>query len=116
MDINLTNLNTKLSYSDRIRNSIKNIVFSTKQDILYNDPLFGANLYKYIGKPLDTFTVEYIKKDIKNAIYIYENRVESVNVSVVSNEEYGSIIITIQYVESRTKEEQQLVLNYNLGV
>lgn len=116
MDIDVTDLNNSqnLTRIDNIRTSVKNIIYHNKQSVAFDDPDYGAGLRNFIGKALDIYTITLMKRTIENNIKIYETRVKDVRVKVKTNEDYGSIIIEVYFVDKTTEETNTLVLNYKV--
>jgi phage baseplate assembly protein W len=67
---------------DVILNSWNNILLTPLGSYLY-DPDYGSNIYKMIFEPVDSGTVEAIKREVETRILNYDARGEILNIHVV---------------------------------
>lgn len=86
----------KLEDDDAVKNSIKNIVLTNKNEKRFNNE-FGGNVRSYLFEEIDFIVSEVIKQDITDLIYRYESRVENVIITNLSDISADTLSFTIQY-------------------
>ncbi len=81
-----------------IINSWNNILLTPRGTYLH-DPEFGSDLYKYVFEPIDSATVDGIKREVVNRIAIYDDRaaIEDVEVTISTDGKRISIKIYVNY-------------------
>lgn len=82
------------------RNAVKNNLmnfFSTDQGERVFNPFFGSGLRKLLFENIDTLTIDFIGKIIKDEINQYFPFVGIQKIDVVPNEDTNTIVITVKY-------------------
>jgi phage baseplate assembly protein W len=77
-----------------IRQSILNILRTNHGEKPFN-PLFGANLQKYLFENINQVTAEAIIISIEESILNFEPRVEILNINIASDPDYNKIKIEL---------------------
>lgn len=79
-----------------IRNNLMNFFSTDKGERVFN-PFFGSGLKKLVFENIDTATVDFIRKFIKDEINQYFPFVGISKIDVVPNEDTNTITITVKY-------------------
>lgn len=79
-----------------INNSIRNIIL-TRRGSVPGKPRFGSDLYTLLFSQLDTLTESVAKSMILSCLTEFENRINIINISLKSVEEYNKLVVTINY-------------------
>jgi len=78
------------------------IILTTPKGSDPHRPLFGSNIWQFIDKPLTAITKGRLKKEIVDAISLWEPRVEVEEINL--KKEYTNIKITFKYRIKDTEE------------
>src|SRR5574341_1459521 len=99
---------------DSIRESIR-IILSTAKGERVMRPDFGCDINELVFAPIKTSTATLIDFHIREALLIWEPRIEllSVNVSPAENEK-GKLIINIEYMIKASNTKSNLVYPFYL--
>jgi uncharacterized protein len=92
-----------------IRRSLE-ILLSTSPGERFLQPKYGCNLEALLFEPLTTTMKTYIRGMIRQALLIYEPRIELHNVSLIGEEEMaGRVDIIVEYTVRTTNSRYNLV-------
>lgn len=101
-----------LSNEQAVLESVKNII-STEPGERLMYPDFGCALSEYLFEPVDNVTAVLIRKEIENSINKYENRIENLDIDIITNPDTNSIIINIRFNMKTSTRTQTLTLDLN---
>lgn len=96
---------------ESISNAIKNIVFINKNEVVFNSR-FGAAIESELFEPLTIISARSIQDKIKNALSIFEDRIERLDVRVNTLPTEDGYDVTIKYLPRKNIEE--VVINFFL--
>lgn len=86
----------KLEDDDAVKASIKNIVLINKKEKRF-DSFLGGNIRNYIFENMDSLYIETIKEDIISLIYKYDQRINDIVITNLSNLDNDDIFLSIVY-------------------
>lgn len=95
---------------DDIRQCIK-IICHTPRGTDPLRPFFACDVYKYLDKPIN-YVIGNIFKEIKEALEMWEPRIENIKLSHVLED--TSLIVRIQFSIKNTVQTDQLDITYNI--
>lgn len=96
-------------YEEDISEAIR-IILSTAKGERVMRPGFGCGIHKYVFGLTDVTSLRLLESDVKDAIILWEPRVDDVEVSVdFDQEKSGKLLINIQYVVRTTNNLFNLV-------
>lgn len=75
-------------------------------------PEFGCNLMPMVYENMDNSLYSALKDDIKNAITLYESRIEVANIRLDEEMREGVIYIEVEYIVRITNSRQNLVFPF----
>jgi len=100
------------SYEEDIREAITIILMTNKGERIMR-PEFGCNINKYLFAVMDYTNIQLMKKDIKDALIMWEPRIQNIEVSINKNlAENGKFMIEISYKVRLTNSTYNLVFPY----
>lgn len=107
---NVTTGRTQLNKMHQsIQQSLRLIITTTKGELL-GDPNFGSNLSKFIYETNYDVQWALIEDDLKEAISIYETRIEIEDI-IFSNPNVNTLSITIIYKLLQLEEEGDITFS-----
>ena len=92
-----------------IENAIENILLISKGEVP-GRPEFGSNIRNYLHEIIDELTLSAIESEVINSIEKWEDRVEILKVSAVSE---GNILVLDIYYRIKSTNE---VNNFTIGI
>ncbi|WP_286725392.1 GPW/gp25 family protein [Pelotomaculum sp. PtaB.Bin117] len=96
-------------YEEDISEAIR-IILSTAKGERVMRPGFGCDIHKYIFGLTDVTSLRLLESDVKDAIMLWEPRVDDVEVNAdFDRENPGKLLINIQYVVRTTNNLFNLV-------
>ncbi len=99
---------------DSIRESIR-IILSTAKGERVMRPDFGCGINELVFAPIKTSTATLIDFHIREALLIWEPRIEVLKVTVTSDEnEKNTLIINIEYMVKASNTKSNLVYPFYL--
>lgn len=101
----LTRVQTAVTSSAAINNSIRNILLTRKGSVP-GRPKFGSDLYKLLFNNIDETTKILAKNLITEALLDFEDRITIDNIEITAVEEYNRIICQIFY---RYRDEYAII-------
>jgi len=97
-----------------IQEAIK-IILSTSKGERVMRPDFGCGIYDFFFAPINTATLGMIEASVREALTLWEPRIELVNVSVSADKaQEGKLLISIDYRVRTTNNEFNLVYPFYL--
>ena len=99
-------------YEEDIKEAIW-IILSTSKGERVMRPDFGCGIYDFVFAPINTATIGMIEASVREALTLWEPRIELENVSV-ENVEEGKLLISIDYRVRSTNNEFNLVYPFYL--
>lgn len=75
-------------------------------------PEFGCNLMQMVYENMDNSLYSALKDDIKNAITLYESRIDVANIRLDEEMKEGVIYIEVEYIIRVTNSRQNLVFPF----
>ncbi len=98
-----------------IQNSL-NILLSTTKGERVMEPDYGCNLFEMIFEPVTTTFKAYITEMVKNAILLYEARIDVVSITLDdSRQTEGVILLIIDYTIRTTNSRYNYVFPYYIN-
>jgi hypothetical protein len=91
-----TNDLARVTNEQAIINSVLKIIKTNNYEVPYN-PYFGANLYRFLFEPFTPGTEIEIQNEIRNALTLYEPRVEVLDITVNGDQDHNSISISLTF-------------------
>jgi phage baseplate assembly protein W len=92
------------------------IILMTKKGERVMLPQFGCSIHEYMFSSPDYTTIGIIEKEIKEALELWEPRIEEVEVRVTTNKANPEqLLIYIDYVVSATSSQNSLVYPLKLN-
>jgi phage baseplate assembly protein W len=99
-------------YEEDIKEAIWIILSTSKGErVMRHD--FGCGIYDFVFAPINTATIGMIEASVREALTLWEPRIELENVSV-DNVEEGKLLISIDYRVRSTNNEFNLVYPFYL--
>jgi phage baseplate assembly protein W len=103
------------SYEEDIQEAIRIIVGTSKGERIMR-PDFGCGIFDYVFAPLDTSTIGLIESSVREALVMWEPRIELENVNVSHDiTEAEKLLITIDYRVRTTNNRFNLVYPFYLS-
>jgi phage baseplate assembly protein W len=102
------------SYESSIQQSIKIIILTQRGERLGN-PNFGTDLGRFMFEPIDRFLISDVEKELRRSISKYEKRIKELDVLVEEGQEFGSLIVTIAYINKEQEKEEWMSMDINLS-
>ena len=91
------------------------IILSTSKGERVMRPDFGCGIYEFVFATINTATLGLIEASVREALTLWEPRIELVNVNVsVGKAEEGKLLISIDYRVRSTNNEFNLVFPFYL--
>jgi hypothetical protein len=100
-----------LSDEDDIRSSLE-ILLSTSTGERIMQPKYGCDLKRFLFEPLNTSMKTLIKDLVKKSILYFEPRVKLEDISLVTDDNNGVLVITVEYTIISTNTRNNLVFPY----
>ncbi|MFT4156081.1 GPW/gp25 family protein [Parafilimonas sp.] len=104
-----------LDGEDDIQSSLK-ILLSTHLGERVMQPEYGCNTDAMVFEPITTGFQTYMQSQIKNAILLYEPRIDLQTVDLLTqNASSGLILISVEYVVRATNSRSNLVYPFYIN-
>lgn len=103
---------TMSAHEEDIKEAIR-IILSTSKGERVMRPDFGCGIYDFVFAPINTATIGMIEASVREALTLWEPRIELEKVSV-ENVEEGKLLISIDYRVRSTNNEFNLVYPFYL--
>jgi phage baseplate assembly protein W len=100
-----------LSDEGDIRSSLE-ILLSTSTGERIMQPKYGCDLKRFLFEPLNTSMKTLIKDLVKKSILYFEPRVKLEDISLVTDDNNGVLVITVEYTIISTNTRNNLVFPY----
>ena len=101
-------------YEEDIKEAIWIILATSKGERVMR-PDFGSGIYEYVFAPINTATTSLVENSVRDALTIYEPRIELINVEVSTEKaDEGKLLISIEYRVRSTNNEFNLVYPFYL--
>lgn len=96
-------------YEDDIKEAIEIILNTSKGErVMRSD--FGSNVLNYIFETMDATTINLFKKEVEEAIFLWEPRVRDIEVNInKDNKDANKLLVEISYVVRKTNNLFNLV-------
>lgn len=102
-------------YEEDIKEAIWIILKTAKGERVMR-PDFGCGIHDLVFSPINTTTMNSIEKNVREALSLWEPRIELIKVSVTTDKaEEGKLIISIDYRIRTTNNEFNLVYPFYLS-
>jgi hypothetical protein len=98
---------------DRVRQAIR-VILETEPGERLMRPSFGCGLRRYLMKPNTTATRALIEHDVETALSVWEPRIRLQSVSVEPGDDPSLVLISIAYMDARTRRPDNLVYPFYL--
>jgi hypothetical protein len=103
------------SHEEDIKEAV-GIVLNTRRGERVMNPNFGCGIHEYSFGTADFTTLSLMRKEVRDALVMWEPRIEEIEVSIDdSQSEVGQIIINISYVVRSTNNPFNLVFPYYIN-
>jgi phage baseplate assembly protein W len=101
-------------YEEDIKEAIWIILSTAKGErVMRHD--FGCGIYEFVFAPINTATIGMIEASVREALTLWEPRIELINVNVSAEKaEEGKLLISIDYRVRNTNNEFNLVYPFYL--
>ncbi|MCZ6680271.1 MAG: GPW/gp25 family protein [Candidatus Poribacteria bacterium] len=101
-------------YEEDIKEAIWIILATSKGERVMR-PDFGSGIYDFVFAPMNTATIGLIENTVREALIIYEPRIELLGVDVSTERaDEGKLLISIDYRVRSTNNEFNLVYPFYL--
>ena len=101
-------------YEQDIKEAIWIILATSKGERVMR-PDFGSGIYNFVFAPINTATIGLIENSVREALIIYEPRIELLGVDVSAERaDEGKLLISIDYRVRSTNNEFNLVYPFYL--
>jgi phage baseplate assembly protein W len=101
-------------YEEDIREAIWIILATSKGERVMR-PDFGSGIHEFVFATVDIATIGFIESSVREALAMYEPRIEVLNVEVSTEEIHqGKLLISIDYRVLDTNSEFNLVYPFYL--
>ena len=97
-----------VSYEDSIRQSIY-IILMTRKGERPMRPDFGCGIHDYVFSAINYFNISRMEEEIREALILWEPRIQDTEVSITESGEAGRLDINISYVVRTTNNPYNLV-------
>lgn len=96
-------------YEDDIKEAIEIILNTSKGErVMRSD--FGSNVLNYIFETMDATTINLFKKEVEEAIFLWEPRVRDIEVNINKDKkDANKLLVEISYVVRKTNNLFNLV-------
>ena len=82
---------------DQIKSNLLNLILTSRGERIMN-PLFGTGLREFLFEGITDFSIENLKQDLRNSIYIYIPEVTVVDIITNINTDYNLVELSINYI------------------
>lgn len=101
-------------YEEDIKEAIWIILSTSKGERVMRQD-FGCGIYDFVFAPINTATIGMIEASVREALILWEPRIEVINVDVSADKaEEGKLLISIDYRVRNTNNEFNLVYPFYL--
>ena len=101
-------------YEQDIKEAIWIILATSKGERVMR-PDFGSGIYNYVFASINTATIGLVENSVREALTLYEPRIELLNVEVSTEEaDEGKLLVSIDYRVRDTNNEFNLVYPFYL--
>lgn len=101
-------------YEKDIKEAIKIILFTAKGERVMR-PAFGCGIHDLVFSPINMATVNLMEDNIREALTIWEPRIELLKVKVsTENADVGELLLSLDYRVRRTNNRFNLVYPFYL--
>ena len=101
-------------YEEDISEAIWIIIATSKGERVMR-PDFGSGIYEFVFAPINTSTIGLVENSIREALILYEPRIELLGVEVSAEKaDEGKLLISVDYRVRSTNNEFNLVYPYYL--
>ncbi|MBN2899199.1 MAG: GPW/gp25 family protein [Clostridia bacterium] len=101
-------------YDGSVRQSIKIIIFTQRGERIGN-PSFGTDLARFMFEPIDSFLISDMENELRRSITRYESRIKELDVLVEEGEAFGSLVVTVAYINKEEAREEWFSLDIDLS-
>jgi phage baseplate assembly protein W len=113
VDLKASSISTA-AYEQDIKQAIR-IILGTNPGERVMRPDFGAGLNRFVFEPINTATMEGLKRRVRGALIDWEPRIDVTKVHVrAATREQGKLLIEIDYMVRSTNTEDNLVYPFYL--
>lgn len=102
------------SYEEDITEAVR-IILSTRKGERMRNPYFGCGIHEYAFESLDFMTESAIKREVEEALVLWEPRIEDIEVTVEAQGEEGLVLVGINYVVRSTNTPFNIVFPYYIS-
>ena len=101
-------------YEDDIKEAIRIILGTSKGERLMR-PEFGCGIHDYVFSSMNAVNLRLIENTVREALTLWEPRIEVINVSVDSSDaDKGKLIVNVEYKVRATNTQFNLVYPFYL--
>ena len=101
-------------FEDDIREAILIILGTAKGERVMR-PDFGCGIHDLVFAPINTATITLVKNSVREALTVYEPRIELIKVEVLSDRaDEGKLLVNIDYRVRSTNNRSNLVYPFYL--
>ena len=114
VNVNPTGKIAMSEYEEDIKEAIRIILSTSRGErVMRHD--FGCGIYDFVFAPINTATIGMIEASVREALTLWEPRIELINVDVSADKaEEGKLLISIDYRVRSTNNEFNLVYPFYL--
>jgi phage baseplate assembly protein W len=76
------------------------------------NPLFGTGLREFLFEGITDFSIENLKQDLRNSIYIYIPEVTVVDIITNINTDYNLVELSINYILNISNTPDQVTVQF----
>lgn len=114
VNVNSEGKTTMSEYEEDIREAIW-IILSTSKGERVMRPDFGCGINDFVFSSIDTSTLALIESTVREALILWEPRIEVINVKVSTDMiKEGKLIVNIDYEVRRTNNQFNLIYPFYL--
>jgi phage baseplate assembly protein W len=96
---------------DQIKSNLLNLILTSRGERIMN-PLFGTGLREFLFEGITDFSIENLKQDLRNSIYIYIPEVTVVDIITNINTDYNLVELSINYILNISNTPDQVTVQF----
>jgi phage baseplate assembly protein W len=96
-----------LKNEDAIKRAVRNLILTNNYERFYN-PFFGGDITSYLFENFSPITKASIEKSVKDAIEVYEQRVDLLEVDINQKDDMNELIVNIIFRPKNQIQKTQL--------
>jgi len=103
--------NSTYTTKDQVKSNLVNLLLTGVGERVMN-PGFGTELRRFLFEGITDFNIGLLKNSLLNSIAIYIPDITITNISVVSNTDYNSISLNVDYIVNISQNPDQVTVQF----